>query len=165
MEAAQEAVNCLQVAAIQELKGMGSPPEDCVKVARAVLILVRGEKKNHTWPTAQKMMGNPNKFLQEVKDFDGEKIEPWKLEMIKPQLLDPNFNQAFIAKKSSAASYLCAWVVNIAKYNSIYLKVKPLQEAAALAQSTADIKQAELAVAEGKRRDAEEKVEVLTKQL
>lgn len=165
MEAAEAAVNCLQVAAIQELKGMGSPPEDCVKVARAVLILVRSEKKNHAWPNAQKMMNNPNKFLQEVKDFNGENIEEWKLEMLKPQLADPNFNEQYMKSKSNAASYLCAWVVNIAKFHSIYQKVKPLQDAAAGAQATAEAKQAELAVAESKRRDAEEKVDALKVQL
>jgi dynein heavy chain len=66
MERAQEAVNCLEVKAIQELKGMGSPPAACVDVGKAVLILKQGEKKNHGWPVAQKMLGNPGKFLQEV---------------------------------------------------------------------------------------------------
>jgi dynein heavy chain len=134
MEAAQEAVNCLKVDAVQELKGMGSPPADCVNVARAVLILVRSEKRNHAWPNAQKMMNNPNKFLQEVKDFNGESIEEWKLKALQDQLNDPNFNQNYMKSKSTAASYLCAWVVNIAKFNQIYLKVKPLQEAALSAQ-------------------------------
>jgi len=39
MERATEAVNCLKLDAIQELKGMGSPPVQCVDVAKAVLIL------------------------------------------------------------------------------------------------------------------------------
>lgn len=144
---------------------MGSPPEACVSVAKCVLILVRSEKKNHAWPNAQKMMGNPNKFLQEVKDFKGESIDEWKLKAIDDNLKDPNFNQQFMKSKSIAASFLCAWVVNIAKYNTIYLKVKPLQEAAAAAQALADAKQAELAVAEQKKKDAEDKVEALKQQL
>jgi len=39
MERATEAVNCLEVKSIQELKALGSPPEACVIVAKAVLIL------------------------------------------------------------------------------------------------------------------------------
>jgi hypothetical protein len=39
MERATDAVNCLEVKAIQELKALGSPPEACVVVAKAVLIL------------------------------------------------------------------------------------------------------------------------------
>jgi hypothetical protein len=39
MERAQDAVNCLEVKAIQELKGMGQPPDACKEVGKAVLIL------------------------------------------------------------------------------------------------------------------------------
>ena len=39
MERATEAVNCLEVKSITELKALGSPPEACVVVAKAVLIL------------------------------------------------------------------------------------------------------------------------------
>lgn len=39
MEKATEAVNCLEVKAIQELKALGSPPAQCVELAKAVLIL------------------------------------------------------------------------------------------------------------------------------
>lgn len=117
--------------------------------------MLKGEKKNNGWPNAQKMMGNPNKFLQEVKDFDRDNIDEWRLQALEPQLQNPDFNEEYMKSKSTAAAYLCAWVVNIAKYNSIYKKVKPLQDAAAAAQATADAKQAELAIAMEKRRAAE----------
>lgn len=119
------------------------------------MILLKGEKKNTTWPSAQKMMNNPNKFLQDVKEFNREDIDPWRLQALEPQLQHPDFNEEFMRTKSSAAAYLCAWVVNIAKYNTIYKKVKPLQDAAAAAQATAEAKQAELAIAMEKRRAAE----------
>lgn len=61
---------------------MGSPPEACVDVAKAVLILKQGEKKNHGWPNAQKMMGNPKKFIDDVKAFDGNNIDEWRLEAL-----------------------------------------------------------------------------------
>lgn len=165
MKRAQEAVDCLKVAAVQELKGMGSPPAACVDVARCVEILVKGKGKNLNWASAQKMMNNPNKFLQDVKDVKGEELDPARLELIKPQLQDPNFNPEFIWSKSQAASYLCAWVVNIAKFNEIYLKVKPLQEAADAAQQMADTKQGELADAEAKKKAAMDKVDALKAQL
>lgn len=86
MERATEAVNCLEVKAIQELKALANPPAQCVEVAKAVLILKQGEKKNHGWPNGQKMMGNPKKFIEEIQSFDGDNIEEWRLEMIKPLL-------------------------------------------------------------------------------
>jgi len=61
---------------------LGSPPEACVDVAKAVLILKQGEKKNHGWPNAQKMMGNPKKFIDDVKAFDGNNIDEWRLEAL-----------------------------------------------------------------------------------
>jgi len=39
MERATEAVNCLEVKNITELKAFGQPPDACVVVAKAVLIL------------------------------------------------------------------------------------------------------------------------------
>lgn len=51
MKAAEDAVACLDVKAIQELKALTNPPPDCVTVTKAVLIL-KGEKKNHGWPNA-----------------------------------------------------------------------------------------------------------------
>jgi len=34
-------------------------------VSKAVLLL-KGEKKNFAWGQAQKMMGNPQKFIEEI---------------------------------------------------------------------------------------------------
>jgi len=59
MERATEAVNCLEAKAIQELKALASPPPACAEVTKAVLILLKGEKKNHAWDNAKKMMANP----------------------------------------------------------------------------------------------------------
>jgi dynein heavy chain len=52
MERATEAVNCLEVKSIQELKALASPPPACAEVTKAVLILLKGEKKNHAWGNA-----------------------------------------------------------------------------------------------------------------
>ncbi len=74
MQAAQEAVDCLDKKSIQELKSLTTPPPACLDVTKAVLLL-RGEKKNFAWGAAQKMMGNPPKFIDEVKNFDGREID------------------------------------------------------------------------------------------
>jgi dynein heavy chain len=92
------------------------------------------------------MMNNPAKFIQEIKEFDGDNIDDWKLTMLAPLLAEPWFNFDSMKTKSQAAAYLCSWLVNVVDYNRIYKKVKPLTEAAAAAQGRADVKQAELAV-------------------
>ena len=63
--------------------------------------------------------------------------------------------------KSTAAAFLCGWIVNIVIYNTIFKKVKPLKEAAEAAQALADEKQAELAVVMEKVRLINEKVAAL----
>jgi len=165
MERATEAVNCLEVKAIQELKALGSPPAQCVEVAKAVLILLKGEKKNFAWPNSQKMMGNPKKFLEDVQGFDGDNIDDWKLTMLAPLLAEDWFNFEVMKGKSVAAAFLCSWIVNIINYNGIFKKVKPLKDAAQAAQDMAEAKQAELAIVIEKVRLINEKVDALKQQL
>ena len=86
------------------------------------------------------MMNNPAKFIEQIQGFDGNAIEEWRLEALKPLLAEPWFNQEAMLRKSQAAAYLCSWIVNIVHYNAIYKKVKPLQDAAASAQATAEAK-------------------------
>jgi len=135
MERATEAVNCLEVKAIQELKALGSPPAQCVEVAKAVLILKQGEKKNYGWPNAQKMMNNPKKFIEDIQTFEGESIEDWRLDALKPLLAEDWFCFDVMKGKSVAAAFLCSWIVNIVNYNRIYKKVKPLKDTADAAQA------------------------------
>ena len=165
MEAATEAVNCLEPKQIQELKALGSPPEDCVKIATACLILLKGEKKNHQWNNATKMMNNPKQFIDMVQEFDGDNIDDWKKEMLKPMMSQPYFTVENMKKKSLAASYLAAYIINIIKYNSIFLKVKPLKESAEAAQALADTKMAELQVVQDKVAAINAKVQELKDQL
>lgn len=164
MKAAEAAVACLEVKAIQELKALANPPPDCVTVTKAVLIL-KGEKKNHAWGNAQKMMNNPKQFLEYVQKYDGDNIADWILKDLEPILALEGFNYENMAKKSSAAANLCNWVINIVKYNTIYKKVKPLMESAEAAEKLAAEKQAELAIVLEKVRVIVEKVDALKAQL
>merc|ERR1719277_325629 len=72
MEAAKEAVNCLDKNSIGELKGFGKPPVECIDVCAACAFLLKNEKKKLDWKGAQKMMANPNAFIDEVKEFKAE---------------------------------------------------------------------------------------------
>lgn len=111
------------------------------------------------------MLNVPKKFLEEIQAFDGNNIDEWKLNALAPLLAQPWFNKNDMMSKSVAAAYMCSWVVNIVRYNSIYKKVKPLKDAADAAQATAEAKQAELAVVIEKVRQINEKVDGLKRQL
>jgi len=92
------------------------------------------------------MMTNPKKFIDDIQAFNGDDIEDWRLEALKPILAEPFFNFETMKGKSTAAAFLCGWIVNIVIYNNIFKKVKPLKEAADAAQALADLKQEELGV-------------------
>jgi dynein heavy chain len=92
------------------------------------------------------MMNNPAKFIEEVQAFDGSSIEQSILDNLAPLLALEHFNFEVMKGKSTAAAYLCSWIVNIVKFNTIYKKVKPLKDAADAAEALANEKLAELAV-------------------
>lgn len=111
------------------------------------------------------MMNNPKKFIEEIQNFNGEAIDEWKLDMLKPLLSQDWFNFEIMKGKSQAAAFLCSWIVNIVNFNRIFKLVKPLKDSADAAQNLADTKTAELAVVIEKVRQINEKVDGLKQQL
>ena len=165
MEAAAEAVNCLTKDKIDTVKALGSPPPAVMDVGKACLIMLEGNFKKHDWDQSKKMMNNPNQFIDKVKNFNANNIDEKKLEAVKPILALDYFNFDVMKGKSEAAAYLCAWMTNVVKYNTIYKKVKPLQDSAAEAEALANQKKEELAVVMEKVRVINEKVADLKQQL
>merc|ERR1719191_1742687 len=134
MEAAKEAVNCLTKNSIQELKGFGKPPPECIEVCAAVAFLLLAEKKKQDWRFATKMMGNPQAFLDQIAEFDANNIPETSLNNVAPLMAEPFFTYDVMKSKSSAAANLTNWVINIVGYNRIYKKVAPLMRRCVLPQ-------------------------------
>ncbi len=164
MEKAKEAVNCLNKASIVELKNFPKPPPECVEITKAVLIL-RGEKRSLGWQNAQRMMGNPMRFIEELGSYNAEDIDQGILDLVKPVIAQDFFKFDIMWSKSQAAAYLCNWVVNLVSYNEIYKKVKPLMDESRRAQE--EVEKARQALSEVKARVAavNEKVEGLRRKL
>jgi dynein heavy chain len=91
---AEEAVNCLNKPAIDELKSFGSPSSAVLLVVKAILILYKQEKKNFAWDNGKKMMKDPNAFLIGLKSFNKEDIPDWVVKEMDTILLDPTYNFA-----------------------------------------------------------------------
>uniref|UniRef100_K3X576 AAA+ ATPase domain-containing protein n=1 Tax=Globisporangium ultimum (strain ATCC 200006 / CBS 805.95 / DAOM BR144) TaxID=431595 RepID=K3X576_GLOUD len=129
LDAAQQAVNCLNKASLTELKSMGKPPPGVDKVTAAVLMLVKNETKNFSWDNAKKMMAKVDVFKQQLEQFDKENIPPEIVARVDPLIFeDPNFNFEKMKSKSVAAANLCVWVVNIIAFHHVYVRVKPLMD-------------------------------------
>jgi dynein heavy chain len=150
MDAAAAAVDCLSKAMLGELKNLKSPPAGVDKVTKCCLILIDHEYKNHKWDRAKKMMGNVDKFLQTLKDYDGSTIPEDEVEKVAVFVEgDPEFTYENMSSKSAAAANLCNWVINIYTYNRIYVRVKPLMDSLEEAQATKKAALESLATAEG----------------
>lgn len=107
------------------------------------------------------MMGKPQIFINDLKAYDGRVIDDWIVKDLQPILKDPGFNETDVAKASKAASSMCVWVINIARFNEIYKKVKPLMDAADEAELLSNDKAAELAIVREKVRVIVERVQGL----
>merc|ERR1719337_212704 len=158
MERAKDAVNCLSKTAIQELKGFGKPPPECIEVCAAVAFLLLGEKKKQDWRFATKMMGNPQGFLDQIAEFDANNIPEESLAKTEPFLAEPFFTFEVMKSKSSAAANLTNWVINIVGYNKIYKKVAPLMEEVRVATETKEAAEEALGIVLARVAEVQAKV-------
>ncbi|XP_055373637.1 dynein beta chain, ciliary [Condylostylus longicornis] len=128
LEKAQEALNTLNKNNLTELKSFGSPPDAVVNVVAAVLVLFspKGKiPKDRSWKACRGIMGNVDKFMQDLIYYKKESIPPDVIKALQPYLKDPEFDPHKIMAKSGAAAGLCSWVININNFYEVYLEVEP----------------------------------------
>jgi dynein heavy chain len=144
VEKAKAALNALKKEDFQTLKVLGSPPDDIKKTFMAVQHLYSGidelvpvDKKGKltltdltdSWKLAQKMMGNPVKFMEGLLDYskyiDEGKVPPQNFKQIKEQVEDPEFTKEALNVKSTAAGGVCDWIKNIYMYYDVVVNVEP----------------------------------------
>lgn len=152
MEAAKAAVDCLSKAMLTELKSLGQPPAGVDLITSCCLILIEKEYKNFKWDRAKKMMANVDQFKGKLQAYRGEDMTEDEVKKLDPFITNELFDPQKMESKSLAAANLCNWVVNIVKFNRIYVKVKPLmdqleQARASKAQAEASLEKASGVVA------------------
>ena len=165
MHAAAAAVDVLEKSMITELKGLNTPPTGVDMVTNAVLVLVYGEKsRNLTWKRAQRMMSKVDKFKRDLAAFDAKEIAPERLVKVEKYMSKASFTPENMSAKSAAAGNLCTWVVNVYRYNRIYVRVKPLMDDLDAAQERKAAADASLEAANAKVGAANAVVEKLRQQ-
>mmetsp|Transcript_166710 Transcript_166710/g.405134 ORF Transcript_166710/g.405134 Transcript_166710/m.405134 type:complete len:2545 (+) Transcript_166710:2-7636(+) len=165
MIAAKKAVDCLDKASLTELKSFPKPPGGVDDITACCLMMLENEFKNKSWDRAKKMMAKVDDFLQRLKSYDATVMTEKLVTALEPYTSNPNFSYDSMVSKSFAAANLCAWVVNIYKYNRIYVKVKPLMDALAEATETKNSALANLAAVEEQVARVEAKLQGLQDQL
>ena len=136
MEAAAAAVDCLSKGMLTELKSLPNPPAGVDMITSACLILIEKEYKNFKWDRAKKMMANVDQFKGRLQSYRGEDMTDDEVNKLQPFLSDPMFDPKIMESKSMAAANLCNWVVNIVRFNRIYVKVKPLMDSLEAARAS-----------------------------
>lgn len=162
LDAAQQAVNCLNKASLTELKSMGKPPPGVEKVTAAVLMMLKNETKNFSWDNAKKMMAKVDVFKQSLEQYDKENIPPEIVARVEPLISeDPNFNYEKMKSKSLAAANLCVWVINIITFHHVYVRVKPVMDTLEEARRTKAAADIELGIVQKLVAEVEAQINAL----
>ena len=161
MEAAKEAVDCLSKSMLTELKSLPNPPAGVDLITSACLILIEKEYKNFKWDRAKKMMANVDQFKGRLQSYRGEDMTEDDVAKITPFLNNEMFDPKVMESKSMAAANLCNWVVNIHRFNRIYVKVKPLMDSLEAARASKAAAEASLAAAMAIVADVDAKLKAL----
>jgi len=159
MEAAKRAVAGLDKNSLNELKGFKAPPKGVEKVTGCCAMMLLGEYKQHEkWDFAKKMMADVGGFMGQLEKYDARVMSEDLINKLTPYIQSEGFTEQDMKSKSSAAANLCAFVVNIYKFNRIYVKVKPLMDALERAEGEEN-------AANKAKSEALDKVDRLTKNL
>lgn len=156
------------------LKALNNPPAAVAEVFLCVLHLLCGinpdvpvDKKGRLntdapWKVAQKLQGNPQKFMDGLNAFKGEidsdNVKKENFNAIRDILAKDEFKPEIIFGKSSAAAGLCDWIINITVYYDVVVSVEPKKAKVAAAKE-------ELAQANEKKATMEQMVAELSAKL
>jgi dynein heavy chain len=135
LEKALKALNTLTKNDITEVKGMKSPPAGVKLVMEAVCIMrnvkptkvkdpVSGKVGEDYWEAAKKMLMEAD-FLDRLKNYDKDNIDPKIIARIEPYLTNPEFEPEKVLQASKAAHGLCCWVRAIDAYDKVIKVVEP----------------------------------------
>jgi len=134
LEEAKEAVEALTAELMSEFKALKKLPSGVDKVAAAVLMLVKNERKDFSWENAKVMVSRFDSFVGKLASTTGEHIDPEVVHRVQPILDDPMFTFEKMRSKSEAAGHLCKWVHSITSFHKVYRRVQPLMAMLAGAQ-------------------------------
>lgn len=108
----ENCLNGLNRKRLANMKGFTAPPAAVQAVGEAICILFA---KTASYQNFSKMI-NSNDFMSQLKNFDLNLINDYKLKHLKDYIQMKNFNPSFIREISGGAALLCQWVICIYEY-------------------------------------------------
>lgn len=145
LEEAIGALNTLKPADITLVKSMKNPPP-VIKLVMASVCVIKGiapdripdpstgKMVNDYWGPSKRLLGEMN-FLQALKDFDKDNINPEIMKRIRKEFIPhKDFQPKIVAKASSAAEGLCKWIIAMDLYDNVAKVVAPKKAKLAAAE-------------------------------
>ncbi|CAF1579491.1 unnamed protein product, partial [Adineta steineri] len=157
LEAANEALASLSKSSITEVKSYGRPPVPVEKALEAVMILRNSEP---TWAEAKRQLGDTT-FINQLINFDKDNIPDRVIMKISKYTQDPMLSPIEIARVSTAAAGLFAWVRAMEEYSKIFKTVKPKRDRYEAAMNELNEKRAQIADAERQIQEAQKRLDEL----
>ena len=109
------------------MKAFANPPYMVKTVFTAILILMDLPTKDlDTWKESKKLLNNPANFLNQLVNYDKDKVSKKTLMKVKKITNDPEFTPESAANKSKALKSIVEWVLALVEYSEQMNTVKEM---------------------------------------
>eukprot|EP00945_MAST-04E_sp_MAST-4E-sp1_P005163 g5163.t1 len=177
LESAIKALNTLKKSDLDEVKAMAKPPGGVVLTLTAVCHLMGvkadkikdpngGTKKvSDFWGPSKKHLLGDSKFIQRLKDYDKDNIDPKIIKKLRDKFIDnPDFQPDQVKKASVAAFGLCKWVRAMEAYDRVAKVVGPKKEKLVETEAELEVTLANLKVKEDALQEVKDNLAGLEQQ-
>lgn len=115
----QECIDSIRKSDLAEIKTLAAPPAAVESVSEAICYLFSKQPNFKNF----KLLINTTDFIHQLKNFDFDSVNDYKINQIKKYIEMPNFNPDYLKKISRAGSILCNWIINVYNYCSLKASV------------------------------------------
>lgn len=174
LDAAVACLKDLKKTDIDEVKGMGRPPEGVKLTLQACCIMFDikpekvndpdnpGKKINDYFKAAQKnLLASATEMMAGMQNYDKDNIPDRIIKGIDPFMQMPEFEPAMVEKASKACKAICMWVRAMHKYHEVAVMVEPKKALLAAAQTDLEKTLTTLAAAQAKLKEVMDKIALL----
>ncbi|KAG3244502.1 hypothetical protein PI124_g10720 [Phytophthora idaei] len=124
VQEATEALSQINKYHIVEMKSFTNPPQLVRLAMQAVCVLLDVPP---TWSEALRILADI-RFLDRLRNFDKDKIDPSLMDRVKFYVNHPNFSMENMRRASLASTTLCKWVLALVRYFEAMKRVAPTRK-------------------------------------
>ena len=169
LDAAVASLKSLNKNDIVEVRSMANPPAGVRLVMECVCIMFGvkpkmvdgdkpGKKVADYWAVSGPLLKEPQKFLDNMFQYDKDNIPESTITKISPYMEDENFTPKAIEKVSRACTSICKWVRAMHKYHNVAKNVEPKRIKLREASEKLEIVKKQLAAAKARLTEVQDRI-------